>query len=98
MFIGELLAVGSLLLFSANVLMVGAMTRRVPQDLGFLIALVGNVMFAALVVLGQYVVIGEGRAPEWDAFGLFVAGGLLTSYLGRWFFLRAVMTIGPTRA
>ena len=98
MIVGELLAVGSLLLFSANVLMVGTMTRRVPQDLGFLIALVGNVAFAGLVVLGQYLVGGEDLAPEWDAFGLFVVGGLLTSYLGRWFFLRAVTTIGPTRA
>ncbi|MDK3255453.1 EamA family transporter [Blastococcus capsensis] len=96
--LGELLAVAALLLFSANVLMVGTMTRRVPQDLGFLIALVGNVVFAALIVLGQYMLSGEELSPEWDAVGLFVVGGLLTSYLGRWFFLRAVMTIGPTRA
>ena len=96
--IGELLAVGSLLLFSANVLMVGSMTRRVPQDLGFLLALAGNVVFAALVVAGRYLVTGDEFSPEWDAVGLFALGGLLTSYLGRWFFFRAVSAIGPTRA
>ncbi|SFL31670.1 DMT family transporter [Geodermatophilus ruber] len=96
--IGEALAVGSLLLFSANVLLVGAATRRVPQDVGFLLALTSNVGFAGLIVLGQYTVGGQSLSPEWDAVGLFALGGLLTSYLGRWFFFRSVTTIGPTRA
>jgi drug/metabolite transporter (DMT)-like permease len=95
---GELLAVASLLLFSANVLLVGAATRRVPQDLGFLLALGSNVGFAGLVVLGQSVLGGQSLSPEWDALALFAVGGLLTSYLGRWFFFRSVTTIGPTRA
>ncbi|GAB3353800.1 EamA family transporter [Modestobacter lapidis] len=96
--LGELLAVASLLLFSANVLLVGPATRRLPRDLGFLLVLASNVGFAAVVVLGQYLLGNLDGSLEWDALGLFAAGGLLTSYLGRWFFLRAVTTIGPTRA
>jgi drug/metabolite transporter (DMT)-like permease len=76
---------------------VGPAARRLSPDLGFLLALVANVGLAAVAVLGQYLL--DPPAPaEWDALGLFAAGGLLTSYLGRWFFVRSVMTIGPTRA
>lgn len=96
--LGELLAVGSLLLFSANVLVVGPAARRVSQDLGFLLALATNVVLAAVAVLGQYLFLRPDQPPEWDALGLFAVGGLLTSYLGRWFFMRTVTTIGPTRA
>jgi drug/metabolite transporter (DMT)-like permease len=96
--LGEALAVVSLLLFSANVFMVGAATRRLRQDLGFLLALVSNVVCAGVVVLAQYV-LAESMPPfEWDALALFALGGLLTSYLGRWFFFRSVTAIGPTRA
>ncbi len=95
--LGELLAVGSLLLFSANVLLVGPAARRLPRDLGFLLALASNVAFATVIVVGQYL-LGDPAELEWDAFALFAVGGLLTSYLGRWFFVRSVTTIGPTRA
>jgi drug/metabolite transporter (DMT)-like permease len=96
--LGEALAVASLLLFSVNVLLVGSAGRRVPQDLGFLLALVSNVVFAGLVLAGQRLVVGGPFEPDWSALGLFALGGLLTSWLGRWFFFRSVRTIGPTRA
>lgn len=96
--VGELLAVASLLLFSTNVLLVRTATGRVPQDLGFLLALASNVAFAGPVVVGQLLAGALPSPPEWDALGLFALGGLLTSYLGRWFFFRSVTTIGPTRA
>lgn len=96
--LGELLALAALLLFSANVLLVGPAGHRVPQDLGFLLALLSNVAFAGLVVLAQYTVGGQPFSPEWDAVGQFAVGGLLTSYLGRWLLFRSVRTIGPTRA
>ena len=94
---GELLAIGSCLLFATNVLVIGPASRRIPQDLGFLLALISNVAVAAVVVTVQYVVSSPG-AVQWDALALFALGGLLTSYLGRWFFMRAVTAIGPTRA
>jgi drug/metabolite transporter (DMT)-like permease len=95
---GELLAVVSLLLFSSNALLVGPAIRRLSQDLGFLLALVSNVALASVVVLVQYALGGPGSPPEWDAIGMFAVGGLLTSYLGRWFWTRSIATIGPTRA
>ncbi|MDP9392536.1 MAG: DMT family transporter [Actinomycetota bacterium] len=95
--LGELLAVGSLLLFSANILLVAPAARRLPQDLGFLLALVANVAVASVLVLGQYLLAAPAPA-EWDALVMFALGGLLTSYLGRWLFTRTVTTIGPTRA
>lgn len=97
--LGEALAIGSLVLFGANVFVVGAASRRVPQDVGFLLGLASNVGLASLVVLGQYLMVGRSMAPpEWDALGFFALGGLLTSYVGRWFFFRSVHTIGATRA
>jgi drug/metabolite transporter (DMT)-like permease len=96
--LGELLAIGSLLLFSANVLVVGPAVRRVPQDLGFLLALSSNVVLGAVVVAGLYLFGGAVPPLEWDAVGMFAVGGLLTSYLGRWFYTRSLITIGPTRA
>jgi drug/metabolite transporter (DMT)-like permease len=96
--VGELLAVTALLLFSANVVLVGAATRRVPQDLGFLLGLVGNVVVAGLVAAGQLALGGRLPPPEWDAVALFAVGGVLTAFVGRWFFFRSVTTLGPTRA
>src|SRR5690606_7183453 len=96
--LGELLAIASLLLFSANVLVVGPAARRLPQDLGFLLALASNVILGAVVVACQYVLDGPGAPLEWDAVGMFAVGGLLTSYLGRWFYTGSLLSIGPTRA
>jgi drug/metabolite transporter (DMT)-like permease len=95
--LGEVLAVGSLLLFSANMLLVGPATRRLPQDLGFLLALGSNVALACVLVVGQ-LLLAPPDPLEWDALALFALGGLLTSYLGRWFLTRTVTTLGPTRA
>lgn len=94
---GELLAVTSCLLFSVNVLIIGPAAQRLSQDLGFLLALACNVAVAAVVVAVQYAVSDPGPV-HWGALGLFALGGLMTSYLGRWFLLRSVTTIGPTRA
>ena len=96
--VGEMLAIAALLLFSSNSLLVAPAIRRLPQDLGFLLGLTSNVAVASVVVLVQYLLGGPGSPPEWDAIGMFALGGLLTSYLGRWFWTRSIATIGPTRA
>ncbi|MHA6631645.1 DMT family transporter [Pseudonocardia sichuanensis] len=96
--LGEILAVAALLLFSANMLLVGPAGRQLPQDLGFLLALASNVGFAALLAVGVHALGSRPFEPEWDAVALFAGGGLLTSYVGRWFLFRSVRTIGPTRA
>ena len=96
--LGELLAICSLLLFSSNALVVGPAARPLPQDLGFTLSLGVNVLLAAVVVAVVYVAGPTMPRLEWDAVGLFAVGGLLTSYLGRWFYTRSLVSIGPTRA
>jgi drug/metabolite transporter (DMT)-like permease len=98
MLFGELLALTALLCFSANVLLLNVSSRRLKQEVGFLLALGTNVLFAGLLVLGQYTILGQPFRPQWSAIGWFVLGGLLTSYLGRWCFFLSVRNIGPTRA
>jgi drug/metabolite transporter (DMT)-like permease len=98
MLLGELLAVAALLCFSGNVLLVNVSSRRLKQEVGFLLALGTNVAFAGLLALGQYTVLGHPFRPDWSAIGWFAVGGLLTSYLGRWCFFLSVRNIGPTRA
>ena len=98
MLLGDLLAVAALLGFSANVLLVNVSSRRLKQEVGFLVALGTNVLFAGVLVIGQYAVLGQPFRPVVRAIAWFVLGGLLTSYLGRWCFFLSVRNIGPTRA
>ncbi len=95
---GEALAVASLLLFSANVLLVPAATARLDQAAGFAVALVANVAGAAVLLAGQALLTGPPAAVRWPAVGLFALGGLLTSYAGRRAYFRSITAIGPTRA
>ncbi|MGH3661491.1 MAG: EamA family transporter [Micromonosporaceae bacterium] len=95
---GEALALLALMLFSANVLVVKVVTPRLSQDIGFLIGLSTNVLFALLLFLGQSQVRTAPFGVEWDAFVMFAAGGLFTAYLGRRLFFLSVTAIGPSRA
>ena len=95
---GEALALLALLLFSTNVLVVKIASPRLGQDVGFLIALGSNVVFAALLFGGERLVRPDPFVIEWDAFAAFAVGGLFTAYLGRRLFFRSVQTVGPSRA
>lgn len=88
----------ALLLFSANVLVVKIASPRLGQDIGFLLALGSNVVFAALLFGGDRQLRSDPFVVEWDAFAGFAVGGLFTAYLGRRPFFRTVATIGPSRA
>jgi drug/metabolite transporter (DMT)-like permease len=96
--VGDVLALGALLLFSVNAFVVRAASARLEQGLGFLVALVANVGFAALVVGCQLLVDGAVPRPSFSAFMLFLAAGVLSSYLGRRGYFRSVQTMGPSRA
>lgn len=96
--VGEALAIVSLGFFAANALLVGVASRRLAQQLGFLVALAANVVFAGAVVLVQLLLRAAPLEIDWGAVGLFAAGGLLTSYIGRRLFFRSVQEIGPSRA
>ena len=95
---GEALALLALLLFSTNVLVVKVASPRLGQDVGFLVALGSNVVFAALLFGGERLVRPDPFVVEWDAFAAFAVGGLFTAYLGRRLFFRSVQTIGASRA
>ncbi|MCW2583086.1 MAG: hypothetical protein JWQ53_1876 [Klenkia sp.] len=95
---GEALAVASLLLFSANVLVVPLASARLAQAPGFALALVANVVGATVLLGAQALLADLPNRVDWSALGLFALGGLLTSFLGRRTFFRSITTIGPTRA
>jgi drug/metabolite transporter (DMT)-like permease len=96
--VGEALALLSLLLFSTNVLVVKIASPRLGQDVGFLLGLGSNVVFASLLFAGELLVRPDPFVVEWGPFAMFAVGGLFTAYLGRRLFFRTVQTIGPSRA
>ena len=95
---GEALALLALLLFSTNVLVVKIATPRLALDVGFLLALGSNVVFAALLFVGERFVRPDPFVVEWVPLLGFAIGGLFTTYVGRRQFFRSVQTIGPSRA
>ncbi len=95
---GDLLALAALVLFAGNVLLVRTASPRLGQQVGFLIGLLGNVVFGAVLVLGQRLVTGRPWDLHWGAIAVFATAGIFASYLGRRWFFRSVETIGPSRA
>ncbi|KAA9011183.1 DMT family transporter [Niallia endozanthoxylica] len=97
--IGEALALLALILFSTNIILTKVATARVNSNLGFLISVSVNVLFAALLLLIQFIFFDLGTIG-WDTKGffLFLAAGFFSTYLGRWFFFETIAKLGPTRA
>ena len=88
----------ALLCFSTAVLATKAASKRANLELGFLVALVVNVVFASCA-LGIHLLI-RGTGLDWNlqAFWLFAASGVFATYLGRWFFYESVVRFGPAKA
>src|SRR3954447_25258071 len=97
--IGEALALLALILFSTNIILTKVATSRVNSNLGFLISVSVNVLFAALLLLIQFIFFDQGTIG-WDkkGFFLFLAEGFFSTYLGRWFFFETIAKLGATRA
>lgn len=97
--IGESLAILALILFSANIIITKVATARLNTNLGFLISVSVNVLFAAFLLLIQFIFFDQGTIG-WDTKGfvLFLAAGFFSTYLGRWFFFETIAKLGPTRA
>jgi drug/metabolite transporter (DMT)-like permease len=96
--LGSLLAVLALCLFSANVFVVRSASARLDQQVGFLVALLANVGFGALLFGADLVRRTGAFVMDLGAFGTFAVAGVLASYLGRRGFFRSVETLGPSRA
>lgn len=96
--VGDILALTALGLFAVNAFVVRFASLRVDQGLGFLVALVANVLFAGLVVAIDTAVRGIAAPTTWRPVLLFLVAGLLSTYLGRRGYFRSVQSMGPARA
>lgn len=97
-FLGYLLAVVALVLFTSGILVTKVASSRIDLGLGFLIATSTNVLFAGLAFALQLWLHTEGVAWSWRGFVLFALAGAFSTYLGRWFFYESVVRFGPSRA
>lgn len=95
---GSLLALLALALFSANIFVVRSASVRLDQQLGFLVALVANVAFGALLFGADLAGRTGGFSVDMGALWTFAVAGVFASYLGRRGFFRSVQTLGPSRA
>jgi drug/metabolite transporter (DMT)-like permease len=95
---GELLAAAALLLFSLNIILTKVAAARLNLDLGFLVSVTVNVVFAALLCLLQLAWREDGVTWQPQGFVLFLLAGAFSTWLGRWFFLESVVRFGPSRA
>ncbi len=95
---GYLLALTALLFFTSGILVAKAATSRLDLGLGFLVATTMNVLLSGLVFLLQLGLRPEALAWNSQAFWVFAAAGIFSTYFGRWFFYEAVVRFGPAKA
>ncbi|MDO9405721.1 MAG: DMT family transporter [Polaromonas sp.] len=95
---GYLLAGGALVMFTSAILLTKAASSRLTLDLGFLVSVVTNILFAGLVFAVVFAVRDSGLSWHTRAFWLFVAAGVFSTYLGRFFFYESVVRFGPAKA
>lgn len=96
---GETLAILALILFSSNIILTKLATARLNINIGFLISVWVNVLFAAVLFLLQMIFFSDGNL-EWHTKGflLFLSAGFFSTYMGRWFFFETIDKLGPSRA
>jgi drug/metabolite transporter (DMT)-like permease len=95
---GELLAILALTMFSTNIILTKVASARVAVSLGFLVAVIVNVLFASLLVAIQVTIRQEPLRVDLSALLLFALAGFFSTYLGRWFLYDSVVRLGPSRA
>ena len=95
--IGYLLALASLVSFTASIMVTRLATPFMSMALGFVVSTTVNVIVAALMVLAQQ--IWQAHPIGWhaQAFWLFAAAGVCATFMGRWLFYEAVARFGPER-
>lgn len=95
---GELLAISALTLFSANIILTKVASARISVELGFLVSVAVNVLFAFLLVTIQFTLRGDPLQVDLFALFIFMLAGFFSTYLGRWLFYDSVVRLGPSRA
>lgn len=96
--LGIALALGAMLLFASCAIGVSLAVRRLGSDTGALISAAVNLPLGLVVLALQLVHSGPLRAPTLLGVSAFVAGGLFSTYLGRWLFFKSVETMGAARS
>lgn len=97
MFLGEWLAVAASAGFAFGSFYFRFGQRERPGDDGVFTANFVN-LCVNLPVLMVVILIGKLPPLNLTGIGLFVLGGVLTSFLGRIFWMRSIRLIGPSRA
>ena len=95
---GEALALVALLMFSSNIILTRVASRRIPIGVGFLVSVLANIAFSALLFAIELALRRRPLEWDWTALALFAAAGVFSTYLGRWFFFESITRLGPARA
>ena len=95
---GISLSLIAMLGFAANILLTRYAIVRLSVEAGFLVVLATNIVFPALLFAFEFMVREAPYAWNWKAAGLFALGGVIGTFLGRWFLFDTVRLLGPSRA
>jgi drug/metabolite transporter (DMT)-like permease len=97
--LGELLSLLALVAFSANIITAKVASGRLDVQFGFLIAVLVNVIFSALLLASQFAFFRQ-EPFYWSTKGLllFALTGFFSTYVGRWLFYDSVVRLGPAKA
>lgn len=95
---GQLLALTAMLMFAANILVTKLASGRLDVSVGFVISVVVNLLFAAVVFVFELALRAEPFAWDVDGLLLFMLAGACSTYLSRFFFFGAIARLGPARA
>ncbi len=85
-------------MFSSNIILTKVASARMSVNLGFLVSVTVNVLFASLLVAAQLALRQAPLRLDISALLLFFIAGFFSTYLGRWFLYDSVVKIGPSRA
>jgi drug/metabolite transporter (DMT)-like permease len=88
----------NLVFFSSTTLLTRLASDRVNSNLGFLVATTVNVVLCGAAVILYSLMRAEPAGWNPAAFGLFMAAGFFTTFLGRYFFFESVVRMGAARA
>lgn len=96
--LGMALALAALMMFSSNIILTKLAMARLSLDLGFVVAVSVNLVFGALAFAVDLALRSDAVAWNGPGFWMFLAAGVLTTYLGRFFFFETVARLGPAKA
>jgi drug/metabolite transporter (DMT)-like permease len=95
---GQAFALAALLLFSCNTVLTKFASSRLPLNAGYVVAIVMNIVFAALLFVVELALRTHPLRWDWAGMALYAAAGVFSTYLGRWFFFESIARLGPAKA